>query len=69
MGEYSSYRRFKDWVYKLHVVNDCTEIALRLIQDYSKVCVDKVLKQDILLSIAENRAKHLVSIKTNLIIF
>ena len=53
----SSYQRFKKFITKLSVVNDCAERGVKLIQEFVDSSQDESLRQDIMTTVKEYRSK------------
>ena len=54
----SGFRKFKDFVKSLTVVNDPAERGVKLIQDFVNQTSDKTLRQDLLLAVSDHREKN-----------
>ena len=53
----SGYRKFKDFVKFLTVVNDPAERGVKLIQDFVNQTSDENLRQDLILAVSDHRQK------------
>ena len=54
-SDYSGYMKLQYFLSNLTVVNDGTEITIRLIQDFVGSCQNEELRQNILLSVEQKR--------------
>ena len=53
--EDSGYLRLESYVQQMEVVNDPAERGVKLVQDFVGACQDEKLRQDLLVSVSENR--------------
>ena len=60
------FLKFRDFVNNLTVVNDPAERSVKLVQEFVNTCQDEELRQDLLLSMAENRKVNKVGKKSDL---
>ena len=54
-SDYSGYKRLQSFLSNLTVANDGAERTIRLIQDFVGSCQDEELRQNLLLSVEQNR--------------